>query len=220
MKIYKIIYTNDNKTKFKITEPNFVEKNIHKYRIVYKNKIYSLQSIFNIIKNNGKKIKFKLICYNKIQDINIILKYKPNFKHFFEVKKFKKLMIMYQFFDYFLASSREILRLMYKIDNEDKIQIFGDEYSGNNGNKCSIIYKDKIFPLQSYFLLNNIDKDDKKNKKFEILLLELEDISDRSYMLYICELIVEFANFEINKNKIDDNLIEETKFLDPEETNK
>ena len=220
MKIYKIIYTNDNKTKFKITEPNFVEKNIHKYRIVYKNKIYSLQSIFNIIKNNGKKIKFKLICYNKIQDINIILKYKPNFKHFFEVKKFKKLMIMYQFFDYFLASSGEILRLMYKIDNEDKIQIFGDEYSGNNGNKCSIIYKDKIFPLQSYFLLNNIDKDDKKNKKFEILLLELEDISDRSYMLYICELLVEFANFEINKNKIDDNLIEETKFLDPEETNK
>jgi len=201
MKIYKIIYTNDNKTKFKITEPNFVEKNIHKYRIVYKNKIYSLQSIFNIIKNNGKKIKFKLICYNKIQDINIILKYKPNFKHFFEVKKFKKLMIMYQFFDYFLASSREILRLIYKIDNEDKIQIFGDEYSGNNGNKCSIIYKDKIFPLQSYFLLNNIDKDDKKNKKFEILLLELEDISDRSYMLYICELLVEFANFEINKIK-------------------
>ena len=85
-------------------------------------------------------------------------------------------MNMYRFIKYHFYSSHEIFKLIYKIDNENKIKIFGDEFVVNNGNKCSIIYKDNIIPLSSYFLFNDINKEDKINKKFEILLLEFEDI--------------------------------------------
>ena len=89
--------------------------------------------------------------------------------------------------------------LFYKIQDfkkeekeniNEKIKIFGEEFVGNNGNKCRIIYRDKIFPLQSYFLIKDIDKKDKENKKFEIFLLDLEDIYDRSYMFHQCEALI------------------------------
>ena len=129
-------------------------------------------------------------------------------------------MDMYKFINYLFNSSHEIIKLKYKIDNEDKIQIFGAEFSGNNNNKYLIIYKDKIAPFQSYFLLKDINKDDIENKKFEILLLVLEDISDRSYMFYNCESLVEYDDFVITKNEINDNSIEKEDYLDFEEINK
>ena len=102
---------------------------------------------------------------------------------------------MYRFIKYHFCSSLGIFKLIYKIDNENKIKIFGDEFVVNNGNKCSIIYKDNIIPLSSYFLINDINKEDKINKKFEILLLEFEDISDRSYMFYDCKSFIIFPKF-------------------------
>ena len=104
-------------------------------------------------------------------------------------------MNIYRFIKYHFYSSLEIFKLIYKIDNENKIKIFGDEFVVNNGNKCSIIYKDNIIPLSSYFLINDINKEDKINKKFEILLLEFEDISDRSYMFYDCKSLIIFPKF-------------------------
>ena len=112
----------------------------------------------------------------------------------FEIEKFNKNVNKY--------SLSLILLLLYKIDNEDKIKIFGEEFVGNNGNKYSIIYKDIIFPLQSYFLIKDINKEDKENKKFEILLLELEDITDRSYIFYNCILLVEFVEYDNFYEKI------------------
>ena len=104
-------------------------------------------------------------------------------------------MNIYKYIDYLFYSSHEILKLIYKIDSPNKIRIFGEEFVGNNGNKCSIIYKDNIIPLSSYFLINDINKEDKINKKFEILLLEFEDISDRSYMFYDCKSLIIFPKF-------------------------
>ena len=59
---------------------------------------------------------------------------------------------MFKYIDYLLYSSHEIQKLIYNINNEEQIKIFGEEFVGNNENKCSIIYEDKILPLQSYFL--------------------------------------------------------------------
>ena len=50
----------------------FVEKNKYKYKIIYKNKIYPLQSIFNIIGIQVETAKFKLLCYNHTLDNNEI----------------------------------------------------------------------------------------------------------------------------------------------------
>ena len=80
MKIFNIVYsTRDDEDEeeedfeeniFKISDPYFVEKNKYVYKIIYKNKIYPLQSIFKIIDNKFEKLKIKLICYNYISDIN------------------------------------------------------------------------------------------------------------------------------------------------------
>ena len=132
-------------------------------------------------------------------------------------------MNMYRFIKYHIYSAHEIRKLIYNIDNENKIKIFGDEFVGNNGNKFSIIYRDKIFHSSSYFSISNINKEDKENKKIEILLLELEDISDRSYMFFNCKSLVEFvdiAYFDKNKNEIKEKPDEKEKYLDSEEINK
>ena len=48
-------------------------------------------------------------------------------------------MNMYMFIKYHFYSSHEMFKLIYKIDNEEKIKIFGDEFVGNNVNRISII---------------------------------------------------------------------------------
>ena len=143
-----------------------------------------------------EKIKIKLMCYNHIKNIPEII-YHSTAYYDSKIEKLKKNMNMYKYLDYLLYSSHEIQKLTYKINKKKKINIFGEKFVENNGNKCSTIYKDKIIPLQSYFLVKDISKEDKENKIFEILLLELEDISDRSYMFSECKSLIELSNFEI-----------------------
>ena len=71
---------------------------------------------------------------------------------------------MSKYNDYLLYSSHEIRKLLYKINNENKIKIFGKEFVENNTKKCSIIYKDKIIPLQTYLLIRDINKEDQEKK--------------------------------------------------------
>ena len=57
MKIYKLVYTNKDekdKTVLNDFDQNFAEKNKYKYKIIYKNKIYPLQSIIEIIENQNE----------------------------------------------------------------------------------------------------------------------------------------------------------------------
>ena len=227
MKIYKFIGEDKDKNDFKKNfMKEFVAKN--KCKIIYKNKIIPLQSLLKIPENIIDISKIKLILYNYIYNINEIFLEttiaqidQKNYK--IERIKNKKNMNMYRFIKYHLCSSHEIFKLIYKINNEDKIKIFGDEFVGNNENKFSIIYKDNIFPLRTYFLINDINKEDKENKKFEILLLELEDILDRSYMFEDCESLIIFNKFEINNNEISDKQDGKEKYLyseDSEDINK
>ena len=95
-------------------------------------------------------------------------------------------MNMHKYIDYLFNSSHEIYKMIYHINNKVKIRIFWEEFVCKNRSKCSIIYKDKIFPLQSYFLIKDINKEYRGNKIFQMLLLELEDISDK----VICFILV------------------------------
>ena len=128
-------------------------------------------------------------------------------------------MNMYKFIEYLYYSSHEKLILIYNVDKEDQIKIFGEEFIGSNGNKCSIIYQNKIIPFESYILVKNIDKDDKNKNIFEIVLLELEDISNKSYMFFQCTSLVELDKFELNEDEIKGNKIEEEKYFNSRDTN-
>ena len=96
-----------------------------------------------------------------------------------------------------------------------KIRIFGKNFVKNNRLKCLIIYKDKVIQIQEYFFINDIDEEDKKGKKFELLLVELKNIYDRSYMFYECTFLLGFALRKDYQNKNN-----EEKDLDPEEAKK
>ena len=84
--------------------------------------------------------------------------------------------------------------------NQDKnIKIFGKHFVENNYSKCFIMYKNIIFPLKEYFSSKylNIEKDN----KLEINLISFENISDFSYMFYVCKSLENFAFFQNNENK-------------------
>ena len=220
MKIYKLFLLNGIKEKDRNKSfKKFVEINKYKYKIIYKNKIYPLQSIFQVKGNKIGYLKIKLISYNHIKNIPLIV-YDLSKHNNYKIEKFKKNMNMYKYIDYLLYSSHEVQKLIYKFDNEDKIKLFGEKFVENNEKKCSIIYKDNIIPFQSYFLIEDIHNEDKNNKKFEILLLELEDILDKSYMFHDCESLVEFSNFKLHNTEIKNNIIEEENYINYEEIGK
>ena len=70
-KIDGLVSSNESKEE-DICFEDFVEKNKYKYKIIYKNKIYLLQSIFNIIGIQVETAKFKLLSYNHTLDNNEI----------------------------------------------------------------------------------------------------------------------------------------------------
>jgi hypothetical protein len=70
-KIDGLVSSNESKEE-DICLEDFDEKNKYKYKIIYKNKIYPLQSIFNIIGIQAETSKFKLLCYNHTLDNNEI----------------------------------------------------------------------------------------------------------------------------------------------------
>ena len=168
MKIYKKIYlySNERYQEFELFEHNFAEKNKCKYKIICKNKMYPLQSILKFIENSNEELKIKIISYNHILGINKIFDYLPASDNY-EIEKYKKNMNMYKFIEYLDYLSHKIQKIIYKIDFNDKIRIVGEEFLEINGNKCSVIYKDKIILFRSFFLFKDINKEDKKIKNLQ-----------------------------------------------------
>jgi len=81
--------------------------------------------------------------------------------------------------------------MVYTIkQKKNKIRIFGKKFVEHNKERCNILYKNRTFPLQEFFLIEDIDKQDKKEYKFELYLNELKDIIDRSYMFYECDSLI------------------------------
>ena len=187
MKVFDFIYPlkkNDNK--IQMLDARFVNKNRNHFKIIFKNKLIPLQKIFSIINEKTDKIKIKLVCYSTIySDRRLCRMYNLKENH-----KYKRKINKY--YEYLKCSFHEMSNIRYYIDNVD-IKIFGKKFVDNNRNKnCIIIYKDKLFPLKEYFSLKDIDKDD---SYLEIYFLELNEISDRSYMFHDCELLQKFPLF-------------------------
>ena len=112
-------------------------------------------------------------------------------------------------------------KIIYLIDeDDDKINIFGANFVKNNKDKCIIIYKDMLFPFEEYFYINDIEKND---EKLEILLIEFEEIYDKSYMFYRCEALEKFPIFKNigrSEKEINENKTSEEKEFDTEYSNK
>ena len=213
MKFFKFIFSiKDGEKLIKIFKPDFVNKNRHKYKIIYNNKIYPIQNEFKIPNNKDNKLKIKLICFNYISGVNDIdLEYASLYK-FNEIKNYKK--NVYKYSEFLNCSYYKMSKLIYRINpTEKEIKIFGKDFVNNNKGKCIIIYDNKIIPLQENISRNDIEKE---NNKLEITLIELEDISNKSYMFHFCELLEEYSMFDEIENKLKDNEENEEKSLEKE----
>ena len=183
----------ENIIKIEIANPDFVEKNKYKYRIIYKNKIYPLNSELEFKKDEIEdlKIKIKLICYNNLSYIHDKTKNEKSLYKFKKTNKFKKYINRYIYSQHLKISANEISEMVYKIKpGRNKIQIFGKKFVENNRDKCFILYKDKIRYLETYFQVKDINKEDEQLK---LLLTGLNDVSNRSYMFQECDSLVEFT---------------------------
>ena len=204
-----------NKYKFKIIYRNKIIKPYEEFAPLGNNtkklklKLILLDKVS--INNNDIKGFISPLKYDEISG------YKDKYKIF--PSKLKNLLDEYQFEiqfyqnqyckidlnDYFLyahPSFHTYYELLYKNDmNQKRIKIFGAKFVNNNKDKCIIIYNDIILPLQEYLPVNNNTNYNigRNDDKIEILLLELENISNKSSMFYDCASLVEFSSLKYKK---------------------
>ena len=155
----------------------FIEKYAKKYnirlKIIYKNKLYQLKGKFPKEENNS--IKFKIISFGNKIACNKLFK---EFKNEIEFNELKK--NCFRCSNVLEFSVDQIFKLVYKINKENEnIKLFGEEFVENNKNDYNIIYNNKIFPLQTYFLIKDIK--DNKNKLLEIFLINSEILNYFKY---------------------------------------
>ena len=194
-KIFKVNleeFKNENKLKVFF---DFIKSYKNKIKIIHNNKIKQLE---NELITKISKLKFILLdnpFYYQSYKMKYKIKYEEEENDEDSEEEEKD----------FYQMKYKIRDLKYedKVKNKDehkKIKIFGEGFVKNNYSKCFIIYKSVIFPLKEYFSSKYIDIE--KDKKLEIKLLLLKNISDFGSMFKGCESLEEFAFYENEENNI------------------
>ena len=83
--------------------------------------------------------------------------------------------------------------IIYKVNNNQEIRIFWENFVKNNKNNCKIIYNNKEFELTQYF---QYDKED-----LIIKLIGIQNITNMSYMFSYCSslnLLPDISNLNTN----------------------
>ena len=203
MKIILINCSNPNNfEKIRLLNQKISYRNKYRYRIIYNNKIFLLQSTFLAREKENTKIKFKLIVFSddsNIDDLKAGIESIVKFKEIKNYKKNWKKFVLYINIPFFNLSE-----MVYSIkeDEVSNIKIFGNYFVNNNRKKCLIIHKNKIYRLKEYFSIEDIDKNE---NKLELYLLEIDYIKQKSYMFNNCKSLEKFSLLE----EEEENAIEE-----------
>ena len=203
----------------KIFSSSFVKTYRKKCIIIDNNKKIPLKEEFSINQKekDNKQKKIKLIISNFRGDLKngIIFKsYKKN------DLKITKRNILRKHFTNISISMNDMYKITYKINlninqtknskgkiieknnnNIHEFKIFGHKFVQNNKDKCVIIYNNKLYPLKEYFSENDFNKED---KSLELILVEVENVFDKSYMFHNCASLQKFEDYEPEENNIND----------------
>ena len=71
------------------------------------------------------------------------------------------------------------IKMIYLIEDEKKIKLFGKQFIENNKNNCKIIVDNKEQEIKEYLIIN---ENMKKKESLEIKLKETKTITNMSYM--------------------------------------
>ena len=205
MVILKLIYyVKEAEDKIRIMSNNFVKKYSSKLKIIYKNKLSEPREFISI-SNQTKKVKIYFIFYKKINFEDIIEGCESLYKIY-------NIGYDFEFIGY------QVIKLYYIIKSSDtKIKIFGENFVKNNKDKCFIICENIIYPLKSYFLVDDVEKKNFGSKKLEISLIITKNIPDKSYMFYNCSMLEKIETSDkkhakvetLNKIDSEDDLVED-----------
>ena len=84
---------------------------------------------------------------------------------------------------------QDYIIIKYKIEkNQNKINIFGEDFVRNNSNHCKIIYDNNEHELSAYINVDNIK--DIKNNILEIKLIGINNITNAAHMFYNCKSLI------------------------------
>ena len=113
----------------------------------------------------------------KIQNMDLI---------FYNCKKLNNIPDIFNFSKY----NKITITITYNIDKQNKIRIFGKEFFENNKKNAILLINDKFCELKEFHI-------DKKNEKFNIILIEKQFISNMSFMFSIvvlCHIYLIYQN--------------------------
>ena len=68
-----------------------------------------------------------------------------------------------------------------KKDKDNKIKLFGKKFFENNKDNCIFVINEKEYPLSEYYTLK---KNDIKNNKLEVKLIQISPLTNLSYMFH------------------------------------
>ena len=172
-----------------------IEEIIMKFRKVveYIEKFYNFDNdLYNILNyyEKNKDVNFqKLINLNSIND-SINNEIKNIINTYSYGQNLNKLLYLY---NNIYNENQEIeMKYIPKENNDDKVQIFGQDFINNNIFKCRIIYNNKEYELTKYF--NDINTRYKNQDPFTFKLKGINNITDMSYMFDNCSSLSSLPN--------------------------
>ena len=199
MKMIKLFYKiDDNKIKIKLFNEDYVKRKKIKFKIICNNKLYPFKEEYAFSKNKSELLKIKILLFSQINNLSTLIK---NFKplpidHFVTIYKYRTRRNNY--YEYLKGSIYSFSMITYKFYRKQTYtRIFGEKFVENNKDKCAIIYQNGIHSLTSK-IKPYIDNFFYINY-FTIILIEFKSIDDKSYMFHDCYTLIGFSlpNYEI-----------------------
>ena len=161
----------------------FCNKYKKRCKAIYKNKIYKLDKLHSLYFFENNNIKFTIITFVDLEHFKNEIE---NCTLFDIQEKKKHIKINSDILPKNLIFN--IFKMEYKInEGENIIKIFGKIFVQNNIDKCIMVYRNKILPLQEFIKIEKCEKE-----KFEILLIGFAEISKEGFI---------FSKYNILKDK-------------------
>ena len=102
--------------------------------------------------------------------------------------------------------SKDEINIIYEIEDENRIKIFGNTFVNNNKNKCRIIFENKEYDLVEHFNLKKYSN--KKYSKLELKLKNINAIQDMSCIFSGCASLIslpDISNWNTSNIKMESN---------------
>ena len=80
------------------------------------------------------------------------------------------------------------INILYKIENQNVIRIFGPKFVEDNKSKCKIEFENQEYDLIAFFNIENYTKN--KLDYLQIKLKNINNVTDMSYMFYCCRSLL------------------------------